>query len=194
MSSLKSFEVGLEALIGRPTDLRPFVCDGSPLECEVFIVGFNPATSMSVNFWQFWSTENGFDKAAWLEAYVKDRQARPLKPGQTRRNQISNTRRVLNWILESAAPAKCLETNIYAAPTEQAADLAAKRRITAPFDYLLTNIKPKVIVAHGDDAVKYIQSMTLPACVIPESHFSRGWSEQRARELGQQVRSACKNA
>jgi hypothetical protein len=191
MSSLKSFEEGLEALIGRPTNLRPFVCVGSPLECEVFIVGFNPATSMSVGFWEFWRTGHGFDKAAWLEVYVKDRQTRPLKPGKTRRNPISNTRRVLNWILESAAPVNCLETNIYSAATEKAADLAVQQQNTAPLDFLLANIRPRIIVAHGDDAVEHIQSMTPSARIIPVSHFSRGWSEEAARALGQQIKLAC---
>ncbi len=41
---LTEFGSELEALIERPTALRPFVCDGSPLSCTVFIVGYNPAT------------------------------------------------------------------------------------------------------------------------------------------------------
>jgi hypothetical protein len=92
MSDLNRFEEGLAALIGQPgqsTDLRPFVCDGSPLDCEVFIVGFNPATPMSLGFWEFWRRGRGFDKVSWLDAYIKDRQTRPLKPGKTRRNPIS---------------------------------------------------------------------------------------------------------
>jgi hypothetical protein len=157
-------------------------------------VGSNPATPMSLGFWEFWRTGRGFDKAAWLEAYVKDRQARPLRPGRTRRSRISNTRRVLNWVSESAAPIKCLETNIYSAPAERAADLVAQQQITAPFNFLLKTIKPKVIVAHGEDASKHIQHMTRSTYVIRVPHFSRGWSEQRARALGQQVKSTCGEA
>ena len=44
--TLDDFERALVALIGRPTDLRPFVCEGSPLTCDVFLVGFNLATTM----------------------------------------------------------------------------------------------------------------------------------------------------
>ena len=44
--TLDDFERALVALIGRPTGLRSFVCDGSPLKCDVFLVGFHLATTM----------------------------------------------------------------------------------------------------------------------------------------------------
>jgi hypothetical protein len=112
------------------------------------------------------NTGLGFDKAAWFKAYVQDRQTRPLEPGKIRRNPISNARRVLNWVLDSAAPTRCLETNIYSAPTEQASHLAAQQRITAPFNFLLETIGRKVIVAHGKGAAKHIEHMTCSTCVI----------------------------
>ncbi|MGB4913629.1 MAG: hypothetical protein WBO95_16175, partial [Candidatus Dechloromonas phosphoritropha] len=177
-----------------PTGLRPFVCDGSPRECQAFSVGFNPATTLSADFWEFWRTDYGFDKAAWLEAYKKDRQDRPLRPKQKRRNLISTTRRVLDWMSEAASPIRCLETNIYSAPTEQAADLAFHCRVTTPFDFLLAALRPNIIVAHGDDAVAYLQQMKLSAQVIPVSHLSRGWSREAAAALGQKVKTACANA
>lgn len=189
--AITDFESELVALIGRPTDLRPFVCEGSPLECEVFIVGINPATTMSEDFWHFWRSGYGFDKAAWFKTYKEDRKARPLKEGKTRRNKVSNTRRVIDWILEETAPVRCLETNIYSAPTETATDLKSENRVTAPFDFLLARIKPRIIVAHGDDAVSYVQSKELSARVIEVPHFARGWSEAEARALGQQVKREC---
>lgn len=188
MRNLEVFQQELAALIGAPTEFRPFVCDGSPLECEVFIVGFNPATPMSADFWQFWHPSKGFDKESWFEAYKKDRQARPLKPGKTRRNSVSPTRRVMDWVLEGAAPYRCLETNIYSASTEQAVDLASERRITAPFDFLLASIRPRVIVAHGVDAVEHVRKMNIDAKVISVSHFSRGWSREAALELGVKIK------
>ena len=63
--SLDEFERQLADLLGRPSRARPFVCEGSPLDCEIFIVGFNPATEMG-DFWQFWRTGYGFDKNAWF--------------------------------------------------------------------------------------------------------------------------------
>lgn len=183
------FEDELAALIGAPTDLRPFVCDGSPLICDVFIVGFNPATPMSADFWQFWRSGDGFDKEAWFEAYKRERQLRPLKPGKTRRNSVSPSRRVIDKVLEGASPHRCLETNIYSASTEQAVDLASEQRITAPFDFLLANIKPRVIVAHGVDAVEHIRKKNIDAKVFPVSHFSRGWSHEEALALGVKIKN-----
>jgi hypothetical protein len=184
--SLTEFESSLEQLIGRPTDLRPFVCDGSPLDCKVFIVGFNPATPMPQDFWQFWKPGVGFDKSAWLEAYKQDRQTRPLRPGQTRRNPVSNTRRVIDWITTAVAPIRCLETNIYATPTEAAAALDNKD--TRPFEFLLRAIQPRLLVVHGNDAAQHIQQVapsipTLP----PQPHFSRGWSKTAAQELAAKI-------
>ena len=58
-----------------PPGSRPFVCDGSPLECEAFIVGERVATT-GLDFWRFWSDERGFDRSAFLEAYKAERQER----------------------------------------------------------------------------------------------------------------------
>lgn len=191
MNPIAEFESKLVALIGQPSSLRPFVCDGSPLECRAFIVGFNPATSMSGDFWQFWSPDHGFNKGAWFESYKQERQLRPLKPGKTRRNPISNTRRVIAWVLEEANPIRCLETNIYAAATEKAVDLNANNRITAPFDFLLEQIQPRIVVVHGKDANFHLGSKQLTCRVISVRHFSRGWSQESARELGQLIRNVC---
>lgn len=191
MTPLAIFENELAALVGRPTHVRPFVCEGSPLDCEAFIVGFNPATTLTSDFWEFWRSGQGFDKAAWFNAYKKDRQDRPLKPGKTRRNAISNSRRVIEWMLEEASPVRCLETNIHAVPTEHAVDLAPEQRITEPFDFLLAKVKPRVIVAHGADAARHLQSKRLAVRIIHVPHFSRGWSQASARELGRRIRREC---
>lgn len=191
MTNLDVFEEELARRIGRPTELRPFVCEGSPLDCKAFIVGFNPATAMSADFWNFWSPDQGFDKSAWLAEYLEDRQRRPLKPGKKHRPIVSNSRRVIDWILQEASPVSILETNIYAAPTEAAADLAVTRRLAEPFDFLIDAIKPAVIVVHGKDAATYVQGKDLASRIIAVPHFSRGWSQSSARELGQQIKSAC---
>jgi hypothetical protein len=189
MAPIQIFENELVALIGNPSALRPFVCKGSPLDCQAFIVGINPATSGG--FWEFWRSGHGFDKAAWFEAYKKDRKSRPLRPGKTRRSEISNTRRVIEWIVESASPIRCFETNLFSTPTARANELTPTQRDTAPFEFLLKKIAPQVIVAHGVDAAKHFEKMHLPATIISVSHFSVGWSQDRAKKLGRQIRSAC---
>ncbi len=190
-SGLSEFSRDLESLIGKPTDLRPFVCEGSPLECEVFLVGFNPASPMSVDFWDFWKDSYGFNKCAWFEKYKYERRNRPLKRGRTRRNEVSNTRRTIDVVVESARPVKCLETNIYANATEQKSDLKAKDRVTAPFDYLLHEVAPKLVIAHGRDAASYLQGQDLPCELKCVPHFALGWYEQSARDLGVCIRRYC---
>lgn len=45
---LTDFAVGLQKIMNKldHPGLRPFVCDGSPLECEVFLVGKNPVSGL----------------------------------------------------------------------------------------------------------------------------------------------------
>jgi len=176
MSTLPAFAIELESLAGRPTNLRPFVCSGSPLECSVFIFGFNPATEMGSDFWDYWRPEHGFDKAAWFESYQNERLSRRLKPGKTRRSRVSNTRRVIEWIIEAASPVRCLETNIYPAATAQAIELTDDHRRTDVFSFLLTAIRPKIVVAHGKDAEIAICRHCVDGAtlVIAKTHFSRG--------------------
>ena len=190
MDPLAKFAFDLAELIGRPTSLRPFVCEGSPLTCKVFIVGLNPASTSSTDFWEFWKPGYGFDKRAWCSAYLRDLQAAPLKPGRTRRNPISNTRKIMDLVIAAAHPARCLETNIYAAASEESSDLPEERRDTAPFDFLLRTIRPRLIVAHGKDAVAHIAHLAPKATVIESPHFSRGFSKSAANELGLTIRDS----
>ncbi|GAA1434392.1 hypothetical protein GCM10009616_28690 [Microlunatus lacustris] len=186
---LKQFETRLEELIGRLSALRPFVCEGSPLTCRVFIVGINPATSMTRDFWDFWRPAVGFDKGAWSDAYRREREAQPLKPDRIRRQAISPTRQRLDLVAEGAKPVRCLETNLFSTPTSAASELSAASRSTAAFDFLLETIKLSLIVAYGVDAASYFAERDLTQEVWTEKHFSRGWSLQEARELGQRIRS-----
>lgn len=149
VNTLAAFQARLEMAIGKPATLRPFVCEGSPLDCGVFIVGFNPATEMSADFWKFWTPGYGFNKAAWFDAYKAERLNKPLRPGKARRNAVSPTRRAIDWICESASPLRCLETNIYATASLDMNSLGHEDRDAATFMFLVETIKPSVIVAHG---------------------------------------------
>jgi len=108
-----------------------------------------------------------------------------------RRNAISNTRRVLAWILEGALPVHCLETNIYSILTESAADLESQKPDTTSFDFLLSAIQPQVILTHGKEAEKYLCAMQCTAKIIAVPHLSRGFSQERACELGRRTRYEC---
>ena len=182
---LNEFERGLVALIGRPTDLRPFVCEGSPLTCDVFLVGFNPATMMHTDFWEFWRPGYGYDKQEWFKRYLEERAAKPLKPGKTRRQKVSATRRNIECFVEGAASARVLETNIYALPSDNMKSLDLNSREIAPFTFLLDTIKPKVVVVHGRAALKAIGKFNMSAKVIAtDHHLSRKTSKATARDYG----------
>ena len=135
------------------------------------------------------------------------RVAAPLRPGKTRRNLVSNTRKRLDWIVEEAKPCNCLETNVFSTPSEELGELAAEGRATAVFDFLLREVRPAVLVFHGNDAKKHAErhlgiQLTLnewnevavdgrSVQAVAVQHFARGWSEVRARELGRTIRTFC---
>ncbi len=180
----QSFEAQLEQLIGRPTNLRPFVCDGSPLKCEVFIVGFNATTE--VDFWSFWDSQTGFDKRNWEAAYRNER----IRKGK---RENSPTRSMIGWILDDLPGVSVLETNIYAKATPAMTDLPQKERNIAPFRFLLQTIQPKLVLAHGDKTIAAIQPLIeksgLSTKLLPTKHF-RFWSKQRAQELANTIKLA----
>lgn len=109
-----------------------FVCDGSPLTCDIFIVGVNAATDTP--FWPYWDDATGFNKLAWERAYLEARQAR----GKT---GPSNTRRRIDLIVGTAAPVRCLETNAFATASPSLAKLDRDARVSATFDFLARAIQ-----------------------------------------------------
>jgi hypothetical protein len=56
MCPIDRFESALRAVLPEMAGDRSFVCDGSPLDCTVFIVGCNPATDTRTEFWHYWRT------------------------------------------------------------------------------------------------------------------------------------------
>lgn len=203
---LQTFARGLREIMTEKS--RPFVCDGSPLDCEIFLVGANPATDMDKPFWAFWDATSGFRKSEWFEEYKAERLRRPLKPGKTRRNAVSNTRARLDWIVQGAAPVRCFETNVYAEPAEVLPDLPAEARGTQVFEYLLQTIRPRVLFLHGKDAQDYFSALIRQrliegdesrislngreTVVLPMPHLSRGWSAAKARSVGAHLRALCR--
>lgn len=178
---IRAFEEELEALVGRPTDLRPFVCDGSPLECTVFIVGFNATTNL--DFWEFWERSVGYSKARWEKAYRQERASRGKR-------QLSNTRTMLSWILENLPGVRMLETNLYSKASHRAEDLSECERDTSVFQFLLRTIGPKVVLAHGDDtqqAVIPLLGSDFTGTLLTTKHL-RFWSRTRATDLAEQIK------
>lgn len=143
MNNLTRFRESIDPLI-RPGE-RPFLCSGDPLRCRVFIVGFNPATSLDGCFWQYWSDNTGFDRISFMADYTATRRVRGARPR-------------IEAIIGELAPIACLETNICSKPTRRAAQLHSDERRTEIFDFLLMNICPDFVLVHSNEPISYMQA------------------------------------
>lgn len=178
-AELKVFEHQLRELISSDEAQRPFVCEGNPLSCRVFIVGSNAATDMGTPFWSFWRTDYGFDKTAWLEAYEKTR----LSAGK---RALSNSRQRLNRIENVAAPLRILETNVFSSPTASERELMKTGKSTRIFEFLYEKIKPVAIISHGKLAMRELSRLNI-ACDPRSGRHLRFWKYEEADELGRDL-------
>jgi len=200
VTELDRFAEALGERIGRPAYVRPFVCEGSPLECRAFIVGSNPATTLELDYWTFWERGYGFHRGAWAEASRAQRRA-------AGKREITPTRRMLGRIIQEAAPVSCLDTNVFATPTPAERDLAPELRLTGTFDFVLGAVRPAALLAHGREAADHLRRLltverlpgerfeAVPAPwgslrVMAVRHLSRGWSYAQAEALGRALREA----
>jgi len=173
-----------------PRNARPFLCEGSPLRCELFLAGLNPRTRTP--FWPFWSVPYGCSKKRWLDAYLQ------------REGQLGRTREHIEILLRALAPIRCLETNIFCVWSDRMSELAEEHRSTIVFDFLLTSIKPRVIFVHGRRAISHMERITgsaLPlnqfrtvqvgnreTSVFPTHHLSYQLSRAGCRRLAERIR------
>ena len=196
MIKLAEFRRKLSAIL--PENCRPFVCHGSPYDCKIFVVGLNPATVMENGFWGYWCDCTGFDKISWFESYKNERKSRPPRPGKKRRLSVGTTRRNLNKLADLVGDYGLLETNIYSVPTEHYTDLQVEEKVTEVFHFLLTEIKPTLIITHGKDSADYfsrdvrefgnfaIETVAIQGNsheIISVPHLSRGWSSRKLEKF-----------
>jgi hypothetical protein len=188
MTTLNSIEQALRHLLKPEHASRPLLCDGSPIGCEVAIVGINPGTD--IQLWPYWSTVSGCNKDAWLTTFWQN-------PANVRKS----TRRRIEDLIEGLKPLRCLELNIYPYVSRKEAELAKELQDISVFDFLLRTIKPKLLFVFGNTPIKELQTL-LNASALPkgdftpctykgaqfevyaETHLSRGWSKDRVRSLG----------
>jgi hypothetical protein len=180
--NLVEFDRQLRQRLGTSAYARPFVCDGSPLDCQAFIVGANPATDAP--FWPFWTVNQGFDKAAWEVAYEQARVDRGKRA-------VSNTRERINRIAAAASPISCLETNVFATPTPSLGELPPTSRGSSLLAFLVESIQPLVILTHGVDAVNGVRALRLGARAdVLEVKHLRFVSYTDAWQLGREINEA----
>lgn len=191
---MKRFRENLSAIL--PQDWRPFVCNGSPYDCKVFVVGHNPATKMEEGFWEYWCDCTGFDKDSWFDAYRKARRR------HEEHFEVSPTRLNLNKLSRLVDPVEVLETNVYSKVSKQANELRAEDRVTRVLEFLLREINPELIITHGKCAATHFNrrmqsfdeleiekgSINGNGCkFVSVRHASRFWSGPKLEKLSRVV-------
>jgi hypothetical protein len=180
LKAMQEFENQIKTFLGDNADSRPFLCEGMPFECDVFLVGINPATS--TDFWKYWSIEKGCDKQGWLEEYKENHNGK-----------YNKTRDYVEVFFNDSKPLKVLETNIYPFASSREADLDPKYKKTELFEYLVNTIKPKLILGHGATVRKELSKLygiklkrgeyasvknsKWKLDILTEHHFSYQWSK-----------------
>ena len=127
---------------------RPFTCDGSPLNCRIFIVGLNSATQLGHPFFtRYWNDVHGFDRDTFERDYVSVR-----KKGGTRPR--------IESFVKGAFPVPCMETNIYAVPTKKASQLKSSDKNTDIIEYLIKTIRPAGIFVYTNEPIEFFQLLS----------------------------------
>jgi len=199
--SLSEFSDSLRNLLADRPLSRPFICRGSPLDCQVMLVGFNAATPMQAGFLDFWSDHEGFDFKAWQQAYVAERQAKGKAAHSATRRNLNRLQTAVT--APNVSGSAILETNIFDYPSANKKQLLKTQQDTQIFDFLLHSVQPKIVISHGKDANQYLanryqqqvnqdnwvelthQGQTF--CWYATSHLSRGWSYDKLDALGQHI-------
>jgi hypothetical protein len=173
--NISEFDLKLRAVTARDARARPFVCDGSPLDCQVFIVGFNPASDLA--FWPFWQLPYGFRKREWEDQYLKTK------------GTYSPTRLRINRLVQAlGSGVRCLETNIHAYWSPDAASLPVALRTTDVVQTLFDAVRPTVAFFHGKEASGFGTSASLHAgCARVTGKHLRLWSYESIDRLAEQI-------
>jgi hypothetical protein len=181
--TLDEFEAELKAIIGSPaTSHRPFVCEGSPLECDIFLVGIEPATSLNSSFWDFWEGGYGFKKREWYKSYCRERiESGEYGPSPTRKN--------IEHFVDGASPVRVLETNISSMAVKR---FNKKNKIyDEAFSFLIKSIKPKVFHVHGEPAWNemdgFVRNFDMPGKILKEYHLSFQTGKEKASGFGRRA-------
>ncbi len=172
---------------------RPFLCQGSPVDCEVFLIGHNPG--VVTFFWDFWDKKKGCDREGLLNQYIHYN------------NRLGPTRRKIQILVEVLKPYNVLDTNIFHIYSKELSKLPKDRRDSSICDYLIANIKPKLIVVHGAEAIRHLSGLSKESLsrdtltsvklfgattyVYSGCHLARHYSYARVEEIGKELKKFC---
>lgn len=185
------FDAAIRRLTLESPNARPFLCHGLPWPADAMLVGLNPGSGTP--FWPYWNADTGCDKAAWLADYLK------------RHGRFGPTRKRIELLFRELEGYRCVECNLFAAPSRRLSDLPAALRSTALFDYLLETIRPRLVFVHGSEAVRHLRDKLGIALtsdspepvnggnwrgiVYATRHLSYRWSDAGVVALGRTLRA-----
>ena len=171
----------IEAIVSQDSDDRPFVCDGFPDECDVIVIGENPATRLKAPWRRFWNDDVGFNFDAFLANYKSERKA------SGKREEVSRTRSRTLVLRQHGL--RCLETNVYSNENQHGAGSARSENALLPL-LLRQKSKWRQIIVQGGKARKYIKrsALVFPNKPIFVEHFSRQfWGKGRIEQFARDI-------
>ena len=195
--TLREFRSQLEKIERRlPSPISwPFLCRGSPLKCRIFIVGTNPGAKVEKPFWSFWTDSRGFKRAEFI------RELTQLDGG------LKQTRKTVENLVDAAGQKVTLDTNVYSFWSPRAKYLTAEEKKTDVFEYLLHSIRPRIVLAHGDEAKQFFRKRGITLMgdrvrpinldglkieLLSRRHLSYQTSFAEARKIGRALAKALK--
>jgi hypothetical protein len=151
----------LSKIVPHPCFDRPFECYGRLEDCELIIVGENPAVQMDMDWWMFWNAD-GFNASAFERAYYE-------KMG----GRITLTRKRVLTLIEPLQNQgiSCIVTN--ADRNERPGGSMKVAPNDAVLKFLLRLPRLNVIVAHGKIAQNAISTAPNSVRLLCARHFSR---------------------
>lgn len=192
-AELLQFDQKLREVTGEAPDARPFLCEGLPSSCPIFLVGINPGKSSG--FWPHWDAIKGCDKQNWMKNYLIEHR------------RLSPTRARIEILFKAVEPLRCLETNIFPFPSPRESDLDTSLRDPRVFNFLLETIGPKIVFVHGKTAIEHLAKLTkadLPKDqfttvtyrgntfdIFAGNHLSYHWSFSKVNDLGEILKDRC---
>ena len=189
--NLKQFDKRIRELV--PPNSRPFLCEGSSLDCDIFIVGNNPGTDTP--FWEYWELPYGCRKSEWLDDF-----------NERHKNDQKRVRPNMEEMIKELGDLKYLETNAYAPWSKWVSDLKGSQTSTEIFKFLLETIKPRLIFTHGAKSRDFIldnmdreieldpeqpilvELLGFESNVYVASRSLMYWSPERCRVVGRSLR------
>jgi hypothetical protein len=155
---------------------RPLVCDGSPLTCRVFVVGYNPATSFTTPFANHWSSDWGFIREKFLEDFRHQRNQHDKLRGTRARLEI-----IADQFKNNFGRNSILEANIFSKPTARAKELATGDKTI--FKFLMETVRPIIVLVHGRKTFHHFKRLCTSNVDRAKIFQEICWKDQRLRFL-----------